>query len=336
MAGARVAISGFGRIGRHFLRAALARGSELDIVAINDLTTPAVIAHLLEFDTGQGRLDAEVKVAGDQLRVGERSITLMSSRSPAGAGWAEHGVEVVVDCSGRFTSRERAGDHLVAGARRVVVSAPTRGADVTVCMGVNEGDVRLDRHFVISNASCSTNCLAVLASVLDRYFGIVSGWMTTVHAITNDQSLLDSPHHDLRRARAAGQNIVPASTGADHDLAEVLPGLASRLCSTAIRVPVPAGSLTTLTCALAVPVTAEEVNAALREAAGHGPLRDVLGVVAAPIVSSDVIGDPHSCVVSSADTVVHAGEVKVYGWYDNEWAYANRLLELVELVAGCR
>ena len=334
MSGPRVAISGFGRIGRHFLRSAMRRESDLDIVAVNDLANAATIAHLLEYDTVQGRLDEEIKIVGDHLQVGERSIRLLSSRHPSQAPWAELGVDVVVDCSGRFTSRELAGDHLVAGARRIVVSAPTRSADVTVCMGVNDDTFDPDRHFVISNASCSTNAVAVMAKVLHEEFGIASGWMTTVHAVTNDQVLVDAGHHDLRRARAAGQNIVPASTGADHDLAQVIPALTGRLQSVAIRVPVPAGSLTDLTCMLEVSVTEREVNAAFEAAAAHGPLRDVLGYTTAPIVSSDVLGDPRSCVFSATDTLVHADQVKVYGWYDNEWGYANRLLELVELVAG--
>jgi glyceraldehyde 3-phosphate dehydrogenase len=345
MTGTRVAVSGFGRIGRHFLRAAIGRGSELDIVAINDLANAATIAHLLEYDTVQGRLGEEIKIVDEHLQVGTRSIRLLSSRHPSTAPWGELDVDVVVDCSGRFTSRELASDHLVAGADRVVVSAPTRSADVTVCMGVNHETFDAKRHFVISNASCSTNCVAAMGKVLHDAFGIVSGWMTTVHAITNDQVLLDAPHHELRRARTAGQNIgyplirpgrlLPASTGTDHDLGHVLPALAGRLQSVAIHVPVPAGSLTDLTCTLDVPVTADEVNAAF-EAAAHGPMRDVLGYTRAPIVSSDVLGDPRSCVFSATDTIVHGDQVKVYGWYDNEWGYANRLLDLVELVAGVR
>jgi glyceraldehyde 3-phosphate dehydrogenase len=334
MTSTRVAISGFGRIGRHVLRAALARGSALDIVAINDLAAPDVLAHLLAYDTVHGRLGEDVRLDGDCLHVGDRHIRLLSARHPKMAPWAELGVGLVLDCSGRFTSREMAGDHLVAGARRVIVSAPTRRADVTICMGVNQDRFDPARHDVISNASCSTNCLAAMAAVLHGRFGIESGWMTTVHAITNDQVLLDGSHHDVRLARAAGQNIVPAATGADHDLSQVIPELAGRLQSVAIRVPVPAGSLTDLTCRLSTPATAAEVNEAFLAAAAQGPLRGVLGATPAPVVSSDVLGDAHSCVVSTRDTVVHAGQVKVYGWYDNEWAYANRLLELAELVAA--
>ncbi|MFC5996321.1 type I glyceraldehyde-3-phosphate dehydrogenase [Pseudonocardia hispaniensis] len=336
MSGGRVAVSGFGRIGRHFLRAALARGSELDIVAINDLATPATMTHLLQYDTVQGRLDEEVTLVGDRIEVGSRELRLLSTRHPCLAPWADLDIDVVVDCSGRFTSRKAAGDHLVAGARRVVVSAPTRSADLTVCMGVNHDRYNPDRHYVISNASCSTHSVAAMGTVLHDAFGIASGWMTTVHAITNDQVLLDAPHHELRRARAAGQNIVPASTGADHDLGQVIPDLAGRLQSVAIRVPVPAGSLTDLTCMLDISVTERQVNDAFREAAADGPLRGVLGFTDAPIVSSDVLGDARSCVFSAADTMVHGDQVKVYGWYDNEWAYANRLLDLVELVAGVR
>jgi glyceraldehyde 3-phosphate dehydrogenase len=334
MAGTRVAISGFGRIGRHLLRAVLDRGSGLDVVAINDLAAPAVLAHLLEYDTVQGRLPHPVELDGDCLRVGDRHIRLLSSRHPKSAPWAALGVGLVVDCSGRFTSREMAGDHLVAGARRVIVSAPTRGADVTVCVGVNQDAFDPARHDVISNASCSTNCVAAMAAVLHARFGVESGWMTTVHAITNDQVLLDGSHHDPRRARAAGQNIVPAATGADHDLGQVIPELAGRLQSRAIRVPVPAGSLTDLSVRLAVPAGVDEVNQAFRDAASAGPLRGVLGTTGAPVVSSDVLGDPRSCLVSTGDTAVHGGQVRVYGWYDNEWAYANRLLELAELVSA--
>lgn len=331
---ARVAISGFGRIGRHLLRAALARESALDIVAINDLADPQVLAHLLEYDTVQGRLGHRVGLDRDGLRVGDRRIRLLSSRHPKTAPWAELGIGIVVDCSGRFTSREMAGDHLVAGARRVIVSAPTRGADVTICVGVNQDDYDPARHYVVSNASCSTNCLAVMAAVLHREFGIESGWMTTVHAVTNDQVLLDASHHDPRRARAAFQNIVPAATGAGHDLGQVIPDLAGRLQSVAVRVPVPAGSLTDLTCRLRIPAGGHQVNEAFRAAAADGPLRHVLGCTEVPIVSSDVLGNPRSCVVSTSDTVAHGDQVKAYGWYDNEWAYANRLLELAELVAA--
>ncbi|MFC4947287.1 type I glyceraldehyde-3-phosphate dehydrogenase [Pseudonocardia sp. GCM10023141] len=334
MGGARIAISGFGRIGRHFLRAAVARGSDLDIVAINDLGRPATMGYLLEYDTVQGRLDADIKVVDDHLQVGERSLRLVSSRHPSMAPWGELGIDVVVDCSGLFTSRELAGGHLVAGARRVIVSAPTTHADVTICVGVNESRFDAERHAVISNASCSTNCVAVTAKVLHDAFGITSGWMTTVHAITNDQELLDSNHHDVRRGRAAGQNIVPATTGAGNDLGLVIPELAGKVQSAAIRVPVPAGSLTDLTVTLDRRVTAEEVNSAFRSAAADGPLRGILGYTDAPIVSSDVLGDPHSCVISARDTIVHGDQVKVYGWYDNEWAYANRLLDLVELVVS--
>lgn len=330
----RIAINGFGRIGRHFLRAALDRDSALDIVAVNDLAMPAAIGYLLEYDTVHGRLNADIKIVDDVLQVDGRALRLVSSRHPSMTPWAELGVDIVVDCSGLYTSRELAGGHLVAGARRVVVSAPTRQADVTICMGVNDAAFDAERHAVISNASCSTNCVAAMAKVLHDAFGIRSGWMTAVHAITNDQELLDSKHHDLRRGRAAGQNIVPASTGAGQDLGLVIPELAGRVQSAALRVPVPAGSLIDLTCTLDATVTAEQVNTAFRAAAADGPLRGVLGFTDAPVVSSDVLGDPHSCLFSARDTVARGSEVKVYGWYDNEWGYANRLLDLVELVAG--
>lgn len=336
MGGTRVAIGGFGRIGRHFLRAATARRSELDIVAVSDLASNAAMAHLLEYDTVQGRLREEIELVDDHLRVGTRSVQLLSAKHPSMAPWGELDIDIVVEASGLFTSRALAGGHLVAGARRVVVSGAAQGADATICMGINHHTYDPTRHRVISCGSCSTNCVAAMGKVLHESFGITSGWMTTVHAMTNDQVLLDGAHHDMRRARAAGYNIVPAATGADHNLGQVLPELAGRLHSVAIRVPVPAGSLTDLTCMLDVSVTAEKVNSAFEEAAAGGPLRDVLGFTWAPVVSSDVLGDARSCVVSAMDTVVHRDQVKVYGWYDNEWAYANRLLELVELVAGVR
>jgi len=334
MTGPRLAINGFGRVGRHFMRAALLRGSEVEIVAINDLNTAPTLAHLLEYDTVHSRLGLEVKASDTGLEVGERSIEVLHSAHPANLPWSTLSVDTVVECTGMFTLRERAAQHLVAGAKRVIVSAPTDAPDMTICVGVNEERLNGPSHRIVSNASCTTNCVAVMASVLHDAFGIESGWATTVHAYTNSQQTLDSPDQDLRLARAAAHNIVPAHTGADRALEQVLPVLAGRIGSVAVRVPVPDGSLTDLTCTLGTAVAEAEVNACLAEAANSSRLAGILGYTDAPIVSSDILGDPRSCVVSGIDTRVRRKEVKVFGWYDNEWGYANRLLDLVELSAG--
>ena len=334
--GTRVAINGFGRIGRHFLRAAIARDSALDVVAVNDPMSAVVLAHLLEYDTTHDRTQDRhrVELAGDALAVGRRSVAVLSSPSPVSLPWARLGVDVVVECSGRFAADGRAGGHLVAGAKTVVVSAPAAAADVTICVGVNEHLLDRDRHRVVAGASGTTHCVAVMASVLHARFGIVTGWMTTVHAFTSDLGPGDPPH-DPRRDRAAVHDIVPCPAVAGGDIGEVVPDLAGRLRGVAVRVPVPAGSLTDVTCVVARPATVELVNDAIQEAAA-GPLCGVLGYTGAPIVSSDVRGDPRSCVVSGVDTVVHDDQVRTFGWYDNEWGHANRLLDLVELIAGVR
>jgi glyceraldehyde 3-phosphate dehydrogenase len=334
MKGRRVAINGFGRVGRHFLRAALARGSEIEIIAINDLNTAPTLAHLLQYDTVHGGIDVEVKAFEESLEVGGQVISVLHAAEPATLPWIKLGVETVVECTGMFTLRKRASAHLVAGASLVLVSAPIDSADITICVGVNEEKLQRPAHRVVSNASCTTNCVAVMASVLHREFGIESGWATTVHAYTNSQQTLDSPHHDLRLARAAAHNIVPAHTGADRALEQIIPELAGRIDSVAVRVPVPNGSLTDLTCTLSRSVTAAEVNACLAEAAHTPKLAGILGYTEAPIVSSDIIGDARSCVVTGHDTRVRGNQVKVFGWYDNEWGYANRLLDLVEQSAG--
>lgn len=330
----RIAINGFGRVGRHFLRAAHTRGSAVNVVAINDLNTAPVLAHLLEYDTVHNRLDATVKATDNAIMLGDRQIEVLHALHPATLPWSALKVDTVVECTGMFTVRSRAAAHLVAGAHRVLVSAPTNTADATICVGVNEDRLEAGVHRVVSNASCTTNCLAVLASVLNNAFGIESGWATTVHAYTNRQQSLDAPDHDLRMARAAAHNIVPTSTGADRALEQVIPELAGRIDSVALRVPVPDGSLTDLTCRLRSDVTVEQINECFAAAARTARLTGILRYTEEPLVSSDVIGDPHSCVLTAMDTMARGNEVKVFGWYDNEWGYANRLLDLVELTAG--
>jgi glyceraldehyde 3-phosphate dehydrogenase len=336
MDGRRIAINGFGRVGRHFLRAALVRGSELEVVAINDLNTAPTLAHMLQYDTVHSRLGRDVQASAAGLEVGGRNIAVLHAGHPATLPWSTLGVDAVVECTGMFTARERAAGHLVAGASRVFVSAPIDAADITICVGVNEEAFRPSAHRIVSNASCTTNCVAVLASVLHNEFGIESGWATTVHAYTNSQQTLDSPDVDFRMGRAAAHNIVPAKTGADRALEQVIPSLAGKIESVAVRVPVPNGSLTDLTCRLSKSVSAADINACFAAAAHSQRLEGILGYTDDPIVSSDVIGDSRSCVLTGADTKSRGNEVKVFGWYDNEWGYANRLLDLVEIAAGLR
>lgn len=334
MQGHRIAINGFGRVGRHFMRAAVARQSLVEVVAINDLNGPPTLAHLLQYDTVHGQFPIEAKALESSLQIGGHLVEVLRASHPATLPWSSLEIDTVVECTGLFTSREQAGHHRTAGAHRVIISAPTDSADVTICVGVNEDRLNLKSHRLISNASCTTNCLAVLSSVLHREFGIESGWATTVHAYTNRQQSLDSPDHDLRMARAAAHNIVPTHTGAERALEQVIPELAGRIDSVSIRVPVPDGSLTDLTCSLSKSVTAEDVNACFAEAAASQRLHGILGFTADPIVSSDVIGDSRSAVLTGCDTRSRGREVKVFGWYDNEWGYANRLLDLVEITAG--
>jgi len=334
MNGRRIAINGFGRVGRHFLRAVLLRESELEVVAINDLNSALTLAHILEYDTVHGRLGHGARATDGGIEVDGRSIAVLHASHPATLPWAHLEVDTVAECTGMFTARSRAAGHLIAGATRVIVSAPIDRADVTVCVGVNEEVFNPAVHRIVSNASCTTNCVAVLASVLHRQFGIESGWATTVHAYTNSQQTLDSPDVDLRLGRAAAHNIVPSTTGADRALEQVIPALAGKIESVAVRVPVPNGSLTDLTCRLSKSVSAADVNACFAEAEQSQRLNGVLGYTDAPIVSSDVVGDSRSCVITGADTRVRGNEVKVFGWYDNEWGYANRLLDLAEIAAG--
>ncbi|WP_405734526.1 type I glyceraldehyde-3-phosphate dehydrogenase [Streptomyces sp. NBC_01537] len=333
----RVGINGFGRIGRNYLRSVLARdgrdSTEVEVVAINDIAPTATLAHLLEYDSTYGRLGRVISHDAESITVDGHRIAVTAERDPAALAWGELGVEIVIESTGRFRTRDDAALHLKAGARKVLLSSPGKGVDATVVMGVNEGTYDPAQDHVVSNASCTTNCVAPMVKVLDERFGIVKGLMTTIHGYTNDQSLLDGPHKDLRRARSAAVSIIPTSTGAARAVGLVLPALAGALDGIAVRVPVEDGSLTDLALQLRRPVTAEEINAAFTEAA-EGPLRGILRVTTAPIVSRDIVGDPASCVVDAGLTQAHGDLVKVFGWYDNEWGYSNRLLDLTEYVAA--
>ncbi|MCL2516253.1 MAG: type I glyceraldehyde-3-phosphate dehydrogenase [Microbacteriaceae bacterium] len=328
----RIAINGFGRIGRNVVRALLERDSELELVAVNDLTEPAALARLLAFDSTAGRLGRPVSVDGDVLVVDGRRIRVLAEREPANLPWRELGVEVVVESTGRFTSASAARAHLDAGAKRVLVSAPSDGADVTLAYGVNTDAYDPTRHTIVSNASCTTNALAPLAAVLDELAGIEHGFMTTVHAYTQEQNLQDGPHRDPRRARAAGVNIVPTTTGAAKAIGLVLPQLDGRLSGDSIRVPVPVGSIVELNTTVARDVTREEVLAAYR-AAAEGKLAGVLEYSKDALVSSDITGDPASSIFDSALTRVDGRHVKVVAWYDNEWGFSNRVVDTLELLA---
>jgi glyceraldehyde 3-phosphate dehydrogenase len=331
-----VGINGFGRIGRNFWRAVHAgagAATDIEIVAANDLGDIATMAHLLKYDTLLGTLPEEVSVDGDVIKAGAREIKILAVREPAELPWGELGVDVVVESTGRFTKAADAGQHLTAGARKVIISAPASGEDITIVMGVNDDAYDAATHNIISNASCTTNCVAPLAKVLQDSFGIKRGLMTTVHAYTNDQVVLDFPHKDLRRARAAAQNIIPTTTGAAKATALVLPELKGKLDGLAMRVPVMDGSITDLVVTLDREVTKDEVNAAYR-AAADGPLKGYLHYTADPIVSSDIVGTPYSCTFDSLLTMVSGDQVKVLGWYDNEWGYSNRLADLTALVGA--
>jgi glyceraldehyde 3-phosphate dehydrogenase len=330
----RVGINGFGRIGRNFWRAVHAgAGGDIEIVAANDLGDLATFAHLLKYDTVLGTLDVDVTADGDVLRVGSHSIKMLAERDPAALPWGELGVDVVIESTGRFTSAPDAGKHLAGGARKVIISAPAKGEDITVVMGVNDESYDPARHNIISNASCTTNCVAPMAKVLSDSFGIRKGLMTTIHAYTNDQVILDFPHKDLRRARAAAQNIIPTTTGAAKATALVLPELKGKLDGLAMRVPVVDGSVTDLVVQLDREVTVDEVNAAYR-AAADGPLKGYLHYTTDPIVSSDIVGTPYSCTFDSLLTMAFGDQVKVVGWYDNEWGYSNRLADVAALVGN--
>lgn len=328
----KIGINGFGRIGRNYLRAALAQGADLDIVAVNDLTDNKTLAHLLKYDSILGRLDAEVTYDDESITVGGHKIKVFEERDPAALPWGELGVEIVIESTGRFTKAADAGKHIAGGAKKVLISAPASGEDATFVIGVNEDSYDPATHHIISNASCTTNCLAPLAKVFNDNFGIVGGLMTTVHAYTADQNLQDGPHSDLRRSRAAAINIVPTSTGAAKALGLVLPELKGKLDGFALRVPVPTGSITDLTVQAARTVTVEEVKAAYK-AAAEGPLKGILKYTEDEIVSSDIVTDPHSSIFDAGLLRVVGDQVKLSSWYDNEWGYSNRLVDLTELVA---
>ncbi|GAA3370009.1 type I glyceraldehyde-3-phosphate dehydrogenase [Streptomyces sannanensis] len=330
----RVGINGFGRIGRNYFRALLEQGADIEIVAVNDLGDTATTAHLLKYDTILGRLKAEVTHTADTITVDGRTIKVLSERDPADIPWGELGVDIVVESTGIFTKKADAAKHLAGGAKKVLISAPAKDEDITIVMGVNQDKYDPANHHVISNASCTTNCVAPMAKVLDENFGITKGLMTTVHAYTNDQRILDFPHKDLRRARAAAENIIPTTTGAAKATALVLPQLKGKLDGIAMRVPVPTGSVTDLVVELGREVTKEEVNAAFQKAA-EGELKGILDYTEDPIVSSDIVNAPASCTFDSSLTMVQEGKnVKVIGWYDNEWGYSNRLVDLTVFVGG--
>jgi glyceraldehyde 3-phosphate dehydrogenase (phosphorylating) len=322
----RVGINGFGRIGRAFLRRSL-QLEEIEVVAVNDIADARTLAHLLEFDSTYGRLHVPVSYTADGMKVGSHAIAILAQRDPADIDWGKLGADVVVESTGKFRARDDAARHLKGGARKVLLSAPGKNADVTIVAGVNDRDYDPERHDVISNASCTTNCVAPMAKVLNDAFGLVSGLMTTVHAYTGDQQLIDAPHKDLRRARSAALSIVPTTTGAARATGLVIPELAGRLDGVAVRVPVEDGSLTDLTAVLARPVTPDEVNQAFQRAA-QGELAGLLRYSTDPLVSRDVIGDPASCVFDSQLTQAAGTLTKTFGWYDNEWGYTCRLAEL--------
>ncbi|MEV7198444.1 type I glyceraldehyde-3-phosphate dehydrogenase [Streptomyces griseoluteus] len=329
----RVGINGFGRIGRNYFRALLEQGADIEVVAVNDLGDTATTAHLLKYDTILGRLKAEVTHTEDTITVDGHTIKVLSERNPADIPWGELGVDIVIESTGIFTKRDDAAKHLAGGAKKVLISAPAKDEDITIVMGVNQDKYDPANDHVISNASCTTNCVAPMAKVLDENFGIVSGLMTTVHAYTNDQRILDFPHKDLRRARAAAENIIPTTTGAAKATALVLPQLKGKLDGIAMRVPVPTGSATDLVVELQREVTKDEVNAAFKKASEDGSLKGFLSYTEDEIVSSDIVGDPASCTFDSSLTMVQDGNrVKILGWYDNEWGYSNRLVDLTVFV----
>ncbi|MET9273582.1 type I glyceraldehyde-3-phosphate dehydrogenase [Kribbella sp. NPDC003557] len=330
----RVGINGFGRIGRDYLRCVLdRRSSGIEVVAVNDVAAPETLAHLLRYDSTYGPLKEEVGHTGNTITVGGRQLRATAERDPARVDWAAVGADIVIESTGKFRTREGAGAHLAAGARKVILSVPGKDVDATVVLGVNEDDYDPAAHDVVSNASCTTNCVAPMVSVLHRAFGIERGLMTTIHSYTNDQVLLDSPHKDLRRGRSGAANLIPTSTGAARAVGLVIPELAGKIDGVAVRVPIEDGSLTDLTVELSRPVTAEQVNQAFADAAA-GPLKGILRYTTDPIVSRDIVGDPASCIFDAQLTQVQDHLVKVFGWYDNEWGYTSRLVDLTELVAA--
>ena len=330
----RVGINGFGRIGRNFFRAVKASGADVEIVAVNDLTDNKTLANLLKYDSILGRFDGEVSYDENSLTVDGKKIAAFAEKDPAKLDWASVGADVVIESTGFFTDAEKAKAHLTGGAKKVIISAPAKNEDITIVMGVNDDQYDASKHTIISNASCTTNCLAPLAKVLLDNFGIERGLMTTVHAYTADQNLQDGPHSDLRRARAAAANIIPTSTGAAKALGLVIPELVGKLDGYALRVPVPTGSITDLTVELSKPATVEEINAAYKAASESGSLKGILKYTEDEIVSSDIVGDPHSSIFDAGLTKVIGTQVKVASWYDNEWGYSNRLVDVTEFVGS--
>jgi glyceraldehyde 3-phosphate dehydrogenase len=330
----RVGVNGFGRIGRNFYRAVRQSGADVEIVSANDLGSVSEMAHLLKYDSVMGRLGAEVVATDKGIEVDGKLVQITALRDPKELPWGELGVDVVVESTGFFTDRDKAAAHLDAGAPRVIISAPATGADATFVMGVNDDSFDADAHKVVSNASCTTNCFVPMVKVLDDAFGVEKGLMTTVHSYTGDQNLVDGPHSDARRARAAAINIIPASTGAARATGLVLQSLNGKLDGTSLRVPTPDGSITDFVGILGRDVTVDEVNEAFQLAASAGPLADVLVYSDDPLVSSDIVGSPASCTFDSKLTMAMGNMVKVLGWYDNEWGYSNRLVDLVKIVGA--
>ncbi len=329
----KVGINGFGRIGRNILRAALPH-KDIDIVAVNDLTDAATLAHLLKYDSILGNLKADITATGDRISVDGDEFKVLAQKDPAALPWKDLGVDVVFEGTGRFTNRDDAAKHIQGGAKRVIITAPAKKPDLTVVMGVNHEQYDPAKHHIISNASCTTNCLAPIAKLIDESFGIKQGWMTTVHAYTNDQQLLDLPHKDMRRARAAALSIIPTTTGAAAAVGEVLPQLKGKLDGISLRVPTPNVSVVDLNVLVQKPATAESVNAAFK-AAADGPMKNIVEYVTAPLVSIDFRGNPHSAIVDSAYTKVMGSDfVKVLAWYDNEWGYSSRCVDLLRYMAG--
>lgn len=327
----KVGINGFGRIGRNFLRAIIASDAKIEIVAVNDLTSIDTLAHLIKYDSILGRLNKEVTFDDSSLTIGGKKIRVFAEKDPAALPWGSVGADIVIESTGRFTKASDAAKHLTGGAKKVVISAPATDEDVTLVLGVNDSAYDPAKHKIISNASCTTNCLAPMAKVLHENFGIVKGFMTTVHAYTNDQVILDFPHKDLRRARAAATNIIPTSTGAAKAIGLVLPELKGKLDGYALRVPVPTGSITDLTVEVSKETSAAEVNAAMKKAA-EGELKGILRYTEDPIVSADIVTDPHSSIFDAGITKVIGNQVKVASWYDNEWGYSNRLVDLMTFI----
>ncbi len=332
MAKTRVGINGFGRIGRNFFRAALARGGDFDVVAFNDLGDVGTMAHLLRYDSVLGRFEHEVEVRDGSLIVDGAELRGLAERDPGALPWGDLGVDVVIESTGFFTSRDAAQKHLDAGAKKVIISAPATDPDITLVLGVNDDAYDRERHSIISNASCTTNCVAPMARVLHESFGIERGFMTTIHAYTNDQQVLDLPHKDLRRARAAAINLIPTSTGAARAIGLVLPELAGKVDGISVRAPVPTGSITDFVVQLGRKTTVDEVNAAFSAAASSGPLAPYLEYSDEPLVSTDIVHTPASCTFDSQLTMVSGSSAKVFGWYDNEWGYSCRLVDLVPRV----